>query len=198
MDVRIYVDDGHPLDVRVAYLLERYGVKGIFYIAPQNRERPVMDHNAMRDIAKRHEIGGHTLTHQRLTRLSYQEQLTEIKRGKDELEIIINQPIAKFSYPRGWYNEETMRAVKECGLKEARTMKQGIIDLKRYDWEQIKFRLPITFHFYEFNLHQFLPLFEATKKADGYFGMTCHSWEIDKFDLWQEFEDTIKYISNNK
>ena len=55
-------DDGHPLDLRVAEMLERHGLTGTFYI-PRSIETGTMTESQMRELAGRFEIGAHTLNH---------------------------------------------------------------------------------------------------------------------------------------
>src|SRR5207237_6708341 len=63
-------DDGHKLDVRLAALLKKYGIKGTFYICPQDQEFKDEDLLSPQDIlsiSQDFEIGGHTITHPHLT-----------------------------------------------------------------------------------------------------------------------------------
>src|ERR1700689_4714900 len=71
-------DDGHVYDFAVANLLDDYDLPGTFYVAPRNRELPPRARLRDRDIvelASRFEIGGHTLTHLRLTLLNDAEAM---------------------------------------------------------------------------------------------------------------------------
>lgn len=65
------------------------------------------------------EIGGHTVTHPRLGRLSYDDALAEMRSGKETLESIIREPVTSFSYPFGDATEETMGACREAGFNAA-------------------------------------------------------------------------------
>ena len=82
MEINFYCDDGSKEDVRVAELLEKYGFRGIFYIAPFNTK---LSSAEIKRISEKHEIGGHTLNHTRLTYLPISEQFDEIFKGKIEL-----------------------------------------------------------------------------------------------------------------
>src|SRR5215475_8929147 len=55
-------DDGHPLDLRISQLLERYGLTGTFYV-PRQAETKVMSTAQIHELSKRFEIGAHTLDH---------------------------------------------------------------------------------------------------------------------------------------
>src|SRR5262249_26496051 len=53
-------DDGHPLDLRVADLLARHGLRGTFYV-PRTAENPTMTARQVRELSGTFEVGGHTL-----------------------------------------------------------------------------------------------------------------------------------------
>jgi len=153
MEVRVSCDDGTREDVFVAKLLEKYGIKGIFYIPPfyGNSARRPLKVREIIDISKRHEIGGHTLNHVVLTGVSKEKGFEETMKGKQELERIIKRKITKFAYPKGWFDEDAKDIVRSCGFEEARTMKMGVTNIKGYD----KFELPVTCHVYPSRIEKF-------------------------------------------
>ena len=59
-------DDGHPLDIRVAELLNKYALRGTFYV-PMRAEKQTMTVPQLRELSTRFEIGAHTLAHTVLT-----------------------------------------------------------------------------------------------------------------------------------
>lgn len=67
------------------------------------------------------EIGGHTINHPILSKLSYQDAYGEIEGNKRDLESIVNAKIRTFAYPNGKpdidYTEETMVILKEVGYQ---------------------------------------------------------------------------------
>src|ERR1700740_685255 len=70
-------DDGHPLDLRVADLLGRYGITGTFYV-PKQASWPVMSSAEIRNLSSRFEIGPHLLEHRALDRLMNQQAQKEL------------------------------------------------------------------------------------------------------------------------
>src|SRR4030042_4400072 len=93
MDKEIIVttswDDGHKLDLKLALLLKKYGIRGTFYISPKNREFRKADLLSDEEIIKLgrdFEIGAHTMTHPRLTRIGEKEAFAEIMVSKKHLE----------------------------------------------------------------------------------------------------------------
>lgn len=195
MKISISIDDGHPLDWKVLDLLKKYHLQdlAIFYIAPQNREREVMSVDGIKKLSEEVEIGGHTLTHARLTRLDEEEMMFEIMTGKKVLENIIGNRLRTFAPPKGWFNEKVKEAVMLCGFEEMRTMKQGPVSLEGYS----KFEIPVSIHFHkkegvDLVKSIFDKLMES--RSGGYFGMTLHSWEVEEMGLWEELEKVFAGI----
>lgn len=119
-------DDGDAFDERLAEQLDRYGVKGTFYLPRIHRSRP-LSRTAIRSLGERHEIGAHTLSHPDLRKLSRAEKKLEVGGSKDWLENWLGQDVLSFCYPFGHFDAETTAVVHECGFKVARTVKQGQI-----------------------------------------------------------------------
>jgi len=76
------------------------------------------------------DIGGHTIMHPILTRLTSQAAFEEISRGKSELEQIVRSPVGLFAYPNGVpnqdYGAEHARMVRECGFSAAVSTAWGV------------------------------------------------------------------------
>ena len=88
-------------------------------------------------------IGSHTESHTLLTRLSYREQLKELKNSKIFLEKIINKNIDTFCYPYGGktsYNDDTLKILKKLKYKLAYSVEYRDISLR--DIEQKPYELP--------------------------------------------------------
>ena len=65
------------------------------------------------------EVGAHTTSHSRLSKLSANAQKLEIFNGKQQLERLIGHPVSSFSYPWGGhsdYNETSIKLVREAGF----------------------------------------------------------------------------------
>lgn len=71
--------------------------------------------------SKLFEIGGHTVHHSMLSRLSAEEQKNEILNDKTNLETMIDRPLLSFSYPHGDYSTQTMEIVKNSRFENACT-----------------------------------------------------------------------------
>lgn len=214
-------DDGHPSDVRVAELLQKYGFQGTFFVPIWNREnRPVMTTNAMRSLSQNFEIGGHTKDHVYLDSISMEQAAMQIADGKRELEDIVGKSISGFAYPGGRYNETLKKTVSDQGFAYARTTENF-----RCDIGEDKFVLPTTFQLfphsrqiYVRNLARYgrvnrrLEIFaialtapnlaarlrgalDRVIKKGGVFHLWGHSWELDMMDGWNFLEDFLRYAS---
>jgi peptidoglycan/xylan/chitin deacetylase (PgdA/CDA1 family) len=118
-------DGGHVLDERIAQLLQTYGLRGTFYVAPGNRTILPADrltHEQMVHIFEAgFEIGANTVTHPRLRRIDARQAAAEISASKKWLESSMRNPITSFSYPYGEYTQETVTAVAQAGFTFGRT-----------------------------------------------------------------------------
>lgn len=212
-------DDGHKLDVRLATLLKKYGIKGTFYVCPQDREFKREDLLRPQEIialGKDFEIGGHTITHPHLTRLPYAQAEEEIAQSKNYLEELLQREVTAFCYPYGDYNDEVKTLVKKRGYKLARTTQRYAFGMP-----QDVFALPTTFHTYAHysDLHKIfrfshfslanvkkhwdweklaIALFERTCQTGGSFHLWGHSWEIEKYNSWQKLENVLAYIATKQ
>lgn len=62
-------------------------------------------------------IGAHTVNHLKLDSLSVEQQISEIKNSKDELEQLLGHPIRHFSFPHGAHNDDTINICQELGFQ---------------------------------------------------------------------------------
>ena len=74
------------------------------------------------------DIESHTVTHRRLSELSYEEQLKELKNSKETIEKITGKPIIAIAYPEGKFNEDTKKATMEAGYSMGFTIDRGYAD----------------------------------------------------------------------
>jgi peptidoglycan/xylan/chitin deacetylase (PgdA/CDA1 family) len=115
-------DDGYALDMRVAELLHRYGCKGTFYLCPQAKHSgALLTKEQIRELAKHHEIGAHTLTHPHLTAIPLLEAKKEIEESKNWVEQVTGRECRSFCYPYGDVNTDVRNLVVAAGYHFART-----------------------------------------------------------------------------
>ena len=142
-------DDGHLADMKLHNLLNRYNLKGTFFIT-KNYLNSGLDDASIKKISINHEIGAHTISHPNLEELNFDEQYKEIGNSKLWIERIINDSCDGFCYPSGKYNNESLLAVKELGFLYARTVEAGIFDINISDI----YKIPTTLHVYPYPLRR--------------------------------------------
>src|SRR5215472_799145 len=116
-------DDGDCADLELAEMLRSRGISGTFYIPIKYRERP-LGHTELRALASEgFEIGAHGFSHKHLWGLPPGELIQEVRPCKRILEDMVGREVGMFCYPRGRYDANAIRAVKESGYKGGRTIR---------------------------------------------------------------------------
>ncbi len=207
------------LNMKLIKLLKKYNLEGTFYI-PLNQESRKIHENDIRKLSEDFEIGAHTLNHEDLTKISLDDAKREILYSKNLLEEIIGNKIQMFCYPKGYYNKEIIQLVRKAGYIGARTTEQYRIDVPKDPfrmWTTVHFSPPSNRKYFG-NIIRYRNLyglkhirqlklnlvgkskyyFDYVCKNSGIFHLWGHSWEIEKYNLWSEMEDILKYISNKK
>ena len=211
-------DDGHPLDLKLADLLDRHGLPGTFYVPLRNREGlPVMEAGALRQLDGRFEIGSHTLDHHYADRGDAGTWARQVIDGKAALEQALGHAVAGFCYPGGRADAAARQVVRGAGFAYARS----IVNL-HLDAGDDRFRLPTTAQFFPHprgvllrnwlhggqvatraraaaialgpgDWHQrLLRLLHEARARDGVFHLWGHSWEIEQFGLWSALDELLK------
>lgn len=214
-------DDGHRLDVKLAHLLKKYGVKGTFYVSPHNREVQEHDRLSCDDIValsqdEHFEIGAHTMTHPRLSRISEEEAREEIIQSKLFLEHVIKKPVISFCYPGGEYTNTHVKMIQEAGFSLGRTVARFSVSLNVFSlyelpttvhayrhWSDMvaiarfaRFR-PVLFFRYYLNWDELaIALFDHVALTGGVFHLWGHSWEVDARRDWERLERVLQHIHN--
>jgi len=142
----ITVDDGYQDNYELLLpLLKKYGLKAVVYVVTgenfnrwdvevaNNPEKsvPLMSAEqvkAMHDSGLV-EIGGHTLTHPRLSQLSRDQQQNQIEQNKQHLEKLLSTQLCSFAYPYGDHNEESKVIVQQTDYKFAVATNSGPLTL---------------------------------------------------------------------
>ena len=171
-------------------------------------------------MATHFEIGSHTYSHLPLPSLSPAKIKEEIFRGKNTLEQDLGHEVSCFCYPLGKFNKTAVQAVKECGIRAARTTQAfqifGISN--RFMWGTTLQAYPHTLsvHFrhglkeqnwsglynYLFHVPIFsdwrvlaIKLFDLALLYGGIWHLWGHSWEIEEFGIWDDLEYVFQKIS---
>lgn len=200
--------------MRVAHLLEQYGFRGTFFInITPLKTHPGMSREQITFLHSRgHEIAAHTVSHRPFNYLHILQIDYELRCGKKELSKIIGEEVNGFSYPKGQYTEESKRKVESIGYLYARAVGEGNLNP-----DEDKFAIVPTVQIYNSPLRRYLRIkknllengkfswtgdwkkscMKYLKNNEGTVHIWGHSWEIEKQELWDEFEDLLKWIRND-
>lgn len=215
------VDDGHPLDLRIADMLARHDLRATFYVPIRNCEGPpVLSAVQTRELAQRFEMGSHTLDHRFLTTLNETEAWHQIIHGKAELEQRIGQKVTGFCYPGGKFRQPHVQMVRRAGFSYARTIRNMYPDAGQHS-----LTLPTSLQFYPHTrsvlIRNFIlqgsypirsPLFRAViieedwvmrlyrlfdhlQKRGGVFHLWCHSLDIDRLQIWKALDHFLGFVA---
>ncbi|MBQ4664735.1 polysaccharide deacetylase family protein [Aeromonas hydrophila] len=138
----ITADDGYQDNLtRMLPLLEKYGYKAVVYVVtgegynrwdveqasnPDTRVDLMNGEQLKALAASGHvEIGGHTLTHPRLSKLAPEQQAHEIQENKRQLEALLGHPLLSFAYPYGDMDESAKAQAMAAGYRFAVATNSG-------------------------------------------------------------------------
>lgn len=112
----------------IQYLVSgRLGATNDWETREGEAEERLMDAAQVREwLAAGHEIGAHTMTHPRLTRIPLAQAREEIIASRKSLEDAFGRAVTHFCYPYGVYNEAILDLVAEAGFTTATTTKPGL------------------------------------------------------------------------
>lgn len=203
----ISFDDNTVHDRRVVELLNKYALKGTFFINSGTVGKPgYITKKEMKNLYKGHEVGAHTINHTNLIELDKKEVLHQIKEDIEFIEIYSGQKVYGFNYPFGEYNDTVIDVIKDLGIKYARTSKSSKVCEAPHDF----YKWHPTLHYsglaydttdrerrnrgIQFMFHMF-DQFMENEDAE-LFHIWLHSWELkeDKFK-WDQLERLFRLIS---
>lgn len=218
-------DDGDKCDLKIAEFLQDRELRGTFYVPIEPySSRPTLSHEDLRSMASAgFEIGAHGLSHRILPSLSGRELTREVAACKPVLEDILGSEVRMFCYPRGRFNSEAVRCVREAGYQGARTVRMLSTKL-----DFARFKMPTSVQGYPHpkssyiknlakagnvaglvglaaRLHQVddwvqlgKSLFDSVMQQGGIWHLYGHSWEIEKLHLWNSLARMLDYVSKQK
>lgn len=184
--IKISCDDAAASDMRVADLCRKYEVECVFYwpvewrsLAYDNGYEPLNIVQAL-SIAQDFEVGSHTLTHRHLTGIPFEEARIEISDSKFMLEALFAKRVTKFCFPRGYSNPE----LNEVALKlyDSYRLTKGL-DSEGYKLVHVH---PDS------GANDNKPWRDCTTDKTH---LWMHSWELNKYSLWDELEEFLSEVS---
>lgn len=218
-------DDGDFCDFRVAEMLRVRKLLGTFYVPITGHHGPrALSRGELRILdGEGFEIGGHGFSHLILPKCTKELVIHEVETCKARLEDILGHDVDMFAYPRGRHSGMVIKSVKQAGYAGARTTEMLAQDLD-YD----PYKMPTTIQIFPHSRSAYLrnvargadferawrfianlrqagdwvqlakTLFDSTLERGGVFHMYGHSWEIDKFGLWNDLEEVLDYVSGRE
>lgn len=216
-------DDGNPKDLKVAGLLNARDLPGTFFVPLTGYLGTETLCNADLNTlsAAGFEIGGHSVSHNSLRRLSAEELNYEVSVCKHRLQDSVGREITTFCYPNGYYNRKVIAAVKRAGYAGARTCRMLSLESKIEHFE-----MPITLQAFPHVPSSYLrnigraadlPLlwrymtelsrfknwvelgkhmFDKLLQHGGIWHLYGHSWELEQYQLWDQLEEMLDYIAH--
>ena len=214
-------DDGHPLDIRVAELLNKYGLRGTFYV-PMRAKHQIMTASQLRELSTRFEVGAHTLAHTVLTSVGSAIAWEEIAGGRLWLQDTLGGSCFMFCPPSGKFSAQHIGMVRRAGYRGLRT-----VELLSLEFPRVvrgiavmattcqAFPHPPTAYFKNSvkrgrysALWKYIrsgcprewdtiarQLLERATRGGGIFHLWGHSWELEESDQWQRLEDVLRLLS---
>lgn len=215
------IDDGHPLDMKTAELLNKHGLNATFFIPIRNCEGDAVLNDAqIRELGHRFEIGSHTYDHCYLKTVDVREAYHQIHDGKRKLEDLLGTYVNGFCYPGGRYGRRDVELVKACQFTYARTTVNLCFDAGSRPYE-----MPTTVQFYPHEAGVYLrnfagsgywhrrigglrlairhahwirrlyAMFDHACEVGGTFHLWGHSKQIEELNAWQEIDAFFKYAA---
>lgn len=213
-------DDGYPLDLRLADLLDRFGIEATFYV-PVRSQMPVLGARQVRELAQRFDIGGHTVNHVLLTTVAGHTGAEEIRESKRRLEDITGKPCRMFCPPGGRFGRRHIADIREAGYCGVRTVELMSLDypesrdglvilpttlqiyphgapayfrnaLKRGRWKNLKNYFELA-HGGDLT-ETFESLLSKLMHRGGMLHIWGHSWELEHSRLWGTLTTILKHL----
>lgn len=186
MKIKASWDDGCASDMRVAELMDKYDVETVFYwpvewhmLAYAHGYTP-LPYDEAEQIAKRFEIGAHSITHRHLTSIPEAEAKYEIAYSKPALQNLFRVKISKFCPPRGYTNGVLTALTLKLYESQRLTKGSNLVHIHPDSGGNDNLRWQEAFK-------------QKTDNSDE-IEIWGHSWELDKYNLWDELEE---FLSEN-
>jgi peptidoglycan/xylan/chitin deacetylase (PgdA/CDA1 family) len=214
-------DDGHPLDLRVAELLVKYGLRGTFYV-PRTNGTETMSAAQVRELSRAFEVGAHTAHHTILTSVTERQAWQEIVDARVWLEDTTSQPCPMFCPPSGKFTRRHLGLIRQAGYRGVRSVellsiapprpRAGLLvqptSVQAHPHGLATFARNLLKRAACKNLWLFLAhgrstdwvrltrsLAEHAVRGGGIFHLWGHSWELEATSQWRRLEEVLRFLS---
>ena len=188
-------DDGPANDERLVKLFNKYGVKATFHlngvnylgIGEEEKQR-------LRDIYKGHEVTCHTLRHGWPARMPMQSVVLETLEDRRVLEEIFGTIAIGMSYPSGSYDEQSISAMRACGIVYSRT----VHSTRGFGFPEDFMKWHPSCH--HTGAHELCDRFVAdvgNQWTQRLFYIWGHSYEFRTEEDWAYMENIVSKLANN-
>lgn len=130
--IAVTFDDGYSDNYYDAYpILKKYNQNATFFVITKGIDDGYyMDLGMLKEMQENGmAIENHTYDHREMNKISTEEQMKSIGKGKEDLKEKLNADSNIFCYPVGRYNEDTLEILKGLDIKVAVTTNNGISDI---------------------------------------------------------------------
>lgn len=142
--VVLTIDDGYADVLKILPVVKKYEIPVTVFVLsrPQNANRKELEHYGKLLTSKQLKylqaqgwtIGCHSATHADFSNLSKSQIKKEIVDSKKELENKLGATIDYFAYPKGVFNNEIIKAVKNAGYKAAFAVSPNCVNSVSNKW----------------------------------------------------------------
>jgi peptidoglycan/xylan/chitin deacetylase (PgdA/CDA1 family) len=124
--VSLTFDDGDADNYSTRSVLAENGLHATFYVVSGfTNSNGYMTDQQLRDLYNDgNEIGGHTLSHVKLSEVRGEELKREVCQDRENL-VAYGLEVTSFAYPFGHYDAEAQKVVRDCGYENARGVSDG-------------------------------------------------------------------------
>ena len=197
-------DDGVRADIRLAGIMNKYGLKGTFNLnsglfghgGKHSRLDEDSAFNLYKDCGQ--EIALHGDRHIFLDKVPLPEAMREMLLNRSYLEKKYNRTVRGMAYAYGAYNDGTVEMLKALGVVYARTTESSYNFQIPQDWLRLK---PTCHHRderFEELAEKFLngsPEEEFKHREPWLFYLWGHAYEFDDDNNWELIENFAKRVS---
>ncbi|MBQ8508650.1 MAG: polysaccharide deacetylase family protein [Clostridia bacterium] len=215
-------DDGTIQDRRFVKLLNQYGIKSTFNLnSGLFNQRHEIVHEGIKvchdeiapeevhDLYAGHEVAAHTITHPNLLKCSREEVIHQVGGDAKALEALCGYPIVGMAYPGGpFFNDDIIDTIlTNTSVRYARAVGSHFtfkLPERLMEWYPTCYLHPKEYDRLMVLADEFIAL---ETEEDALFYLWGHSFELDKFGNWDDFErfcekiagkSDIRYVTNRE